>query len=97
MTCLKVADSVRAMAIYSHDPTDRQWKVGLKVLQFLRTTRTCGLTFYTHLAAFVVSSFAGDENDRPSVSGGAVIFAGVVVSWFSRTLQCMAMSSIEAK
>ncbi|CAN0495773.1 unnamed protein product [Discosporangium mesarthrocarpum] len=49
------------------------------------------------LYAYADSSYGGDENNRRSVSGGAVMFAGSVVAWFSRTQQVVALSSSEAE
>ncbi|CAM9158193.1 unnamed protein product, partial [Discosporangium mesarthrocarpum] len=77
------------------------WKAGLTVLYLLMSTPTCGLTLERtgsmHLGAFPDSSFTGDEEDRRSVSGGAVMFPGVEVLWFFRTQQCVALSRTEAE
>ncbi|CAN0475051.1 unnamed protein product, partial [Discosporangium mesarthrocarpum] len=76
-------------------------KAGLRVLKFLRKTRDWGVTFQKtgqmRLYAYADSSYGGDEDDRGSVSGGAVMFGGSVVAWFSRTQQVVALSSTEAE
>ncbi|CAN0477143.1 unnamed protein product, partial [Discosporangium mesarthrocarpum] len=77
------------------------WKAGLRVLKFLRKTRDWGVTFQKtgqmRLYAYADSSYGGDEDYQRSVSGGAVMFAGSVVAWFSRTQQAVALSSTEAE
>ncbi|CAN0446666.1 unnamed protein product [Discosporangium mesarthrocarpum] len=64
-------------------------------------TRDWGVTFQKtrqmRLYAYADSSYAGDEDDRRSVSGGAVMFAGPAVAWFSRTQQVVALPSTEAE
>ncbi|CAN0507660.1 unnamed protein product [Discosporangium mesarthrocarpum] len=79
----------------------KHWKAGLKVLKFLRLTKDWGITFQKtgklKLYACADSSYAGDEGDRCSVSGGVVMFAGAAVSWFSRTQRCVALSSTEVE
>ncbi|CAM9609066.1 unnamed protein product, partial [Discosporangium mesarthrocarpum] len=49
------------------------------------------------LYAFADSSYAGDVNDRRSVSGGAIMFGSAAVSWFSRTKRTVAQSTSEAE
>ncbi|CAN0507916.1 unnamed protein product, partial [Discosporangium mesarthrocarpum] len=79
----------------------KHWKAGLKVWKFLRKTRDWGPTFQKtgtmQLCAKADSSYAGDEGDRRSVSGGAVMFAGAAIAWFSRTQKVVALSSTEAE
>jgi len=43
------------------------------------------------------ADFARDPDDRRSVSGGAVMYGGAAVSWFSRVQTCVATSSTEAE
>ncbi|CAN0469575.1 unnamed protein product, partial [Discosporangium mesarthrocarpum] len=61
----------------------KHWKAGLKVLKFLRKTRDWGPSFQKtgtmQLYVYADSSYAGDEGNRRSVSGGAVTFAGRLV------------------
>ncbi|CAN0460827.1 unnamed protein product [Discosporangium mesarthrocarpum] len=61
------------------------------MLEFFQMTRSWVVTFQKtgqmRLYAYADSSHGGDEGDRHSVSGGAVIFAGSAVAWFSRTQQ----------
>ncbi|CAN0482161.1 unnamed protein product [Discosporangium mesarthrocarpum] len=75
---------VRALARHMQAPSKTHWKAGLRVLKFLRKTRDWGVTFQKigqmRLYAYADSSYGGDEDDRRSVSGGAVMFAGSVVA-----------------
>ncbi|CAM9991313.1 unnamed protein product, partial [Discosporangium mesarthrocarpum] len=66
---------------------------------YLHGTSTLGITYNKglrmELYAFADSSFAGDFFDRRSVSGGAIIFGGTVLSCFTRTQRTVALSTSE--
>ncbi|CAM9920090.1 unnamed protein product [Discosporangium mesarthrocarpum] len=59
------------------------------ILLYLRGTTTLGINcrrgLGLELFASADSSYAGDTNDRRSVSGGAIMFGSGAVCWFSRT------------
>ncbi|CAN0497937.1 unnamed protein product, partial [Discosporangium mesarthrocarpum] len=61
----------------------------LQILSYVSESRTLRITYLRgsglELYAFADSSYAGDVNDRRSVSGGAIMFGSAAVSWFSRT------------
>ncbi|CAM9497363.1 unnamed protein product [Discosporangium mesarthrocarpum] len=86
MTWLDITNPVHALARHMQTPSETLWKAGLIVLKFLQMTHDWGLTFqktgHMILHAYADSSYAGDEDDRCSVSGGAVMFAGSAVAWY---------------
>ncbi|CAM9393311.1 unnamed protein product [Discosporangium mesarthrocarpum] len=88
MSRLDVSSPVRVLARYSQDPSKTHWPQGFKILRYLIRTRTWGISYRKgsglQLYAFA-DSYAGDTNDRCSVSGGAIMFRGSAVSRFSRT------------
>ena len=49
------------------------------------------------IVAYADSSFAENKESRRSVSGGVVLCAGAVVSWFSRTQHFVTLSSTESE
>ncbi|CAN0507162.1 unnamed protein product, partial [Discosporangium mesarthrocarpum] len=101
MTRPEISISVRALTKHMQAASKKHWKAGLKVLKFLKKTRDWGPTFQKtgtmQLCAYEDSSYAGDEGDRRSVSGGAVMFAGAAIAWFSRTQKVVPLSSTEAE
>ena len=101
MTRPDIADSVRAVARYAIDPGISHWKAVRKILAYVAGTRDLGLTFRkgisSHLSAFADASYASKSDDRKSVSGGAVMYAGSCVMWFSRTQKVVTLSSTEAE
>ncbi|CAN0495499.1 unnamed protein product, partial [Discosporangium mesarthrocarpum] len=94
-----ISSLVHAVARHVQAPSKTHRKAGLRVLEFFQMTRDWGVTFQklgqTRLYAYADSSHGGDEGDRHSVSGGAGIFAGSAVAWFSRTQQVVVLSSTE--
>lgn len=96
-----LSDSVRAVARYSRDPGPKHWKAVMKILSYVATTHDLGLTFRKgtggSLSAYADSSYAGKPDDRKSVSGGAVMYAGASVMWFSRTQRTVSLSSSESE
>ena len=49
------------------------------------------------LVAFADANFADKNDDRRSVSGSVILFAGGAISWFSRTQRCVSLSTSEAE
>ena len=45
MTKPDICNAVRAVARHSHNPTERHWKAGLKIMEYLHGTSFFGLTF----------------------------------------------------
>jgi len=96
-----IANAVREVARHAHNPSLRHWKAALKIVQYLKGTRELGTVYEkspsSQLVAFADSSYAESKQERRSVSGGAVLYAGGVVSWFSRTQHCVTLSTTESE
>ena len=96
-----ISNAVREVARHSHDPSKKHWRAALKIIEYLKETRTMGITYKKspscRLVAYADSSFAENKDDRRSVSGGAILCAGAVVSWFSRTQHCVTLSTTESE
>ena len=101
MTRPDIADAVRAVARFSNDPGPKHWKAIRKILSYIAGPRDLGLTFRKgtggNLSAYADSSYAGKADDRKSVSGGVVMYAGAAVMWLSRTQRAVTLSSTEAE
>ena len=81
-----ISNAVREVARHAHNPCMRN-------VQHLKGTREKGIVYEkspsSQLVAFADSSYAENKQDWRSVSGGAVLYAGGVVSWFSLTQHCV--------
>ncbi|CAM9924801.1 unnamed protein product, partial [Choristocarpus tenellus] len=49
------------------------------------------------LSAYADASYAGDWNDRRSVTGGAITFTRGAISWMSKVQRVVALSSTESE
>lgn len=83
-----ILNAVREVAPHAHNPIDvRNRRAALKVVECLKNPRENGITYVKFplrpLVACGYSSFAEDIQDRPSVSGGVVVYSGGVVCWVS--------------
>ena len=82
-------------------PTKLFWKVGKHVLRYLRGTieyrlwyrRTKGVKFQ----GFTNADWAGSPSERKSTSGGIFSIRSIIVYWYNRKHQSMALSSTEAE
>ena len=96
-----IANAVREVARYSHDPSKRHWTAVVKVLKYLHATKDLGLRYSKDgdptLSAYADTTHASSNENRRSVSGGAVIYAGAAIAWFSRIQRCVTLSSTEAE
>ncbi|CAM9998562.1 unnamed protein product, partial [Choristocarpus tenellus] len=91
MTRLDIANAVPEVAKYSSDPKVTHWRAVKCILAYLNTCPSVGLRFggfntECELSAYADASYAGEWNDRRSVTGGAIMFAGgaPAISWMSK-------------
>ena len=49
-----------------------------------------------HLVSFGDADYASKATDRRSVSGGVVMCAGGAVSWYSKTHECVTLSTTQS-
>ena len=101
MTRPDIANAAREVARHSHNPSATHWTAARRVMQYLRGTRTLGLVFRKSydfdLYLFADSDYARNQDDRRSVTGSALLCGRSLVSWISRTQQCVTMSTTEAE
>lgn len=83
-----------------HCPTDTQWQALKRILRYIQSTPTHGLRYTKQpsiaLNAFSDSDWAGDPDDRRSVTGFA-IFHSTNLSWAARKQKTVSRSSTEAE
>ena len=71
-----------------------------RILRYLKGTLHLGLHFRPgplHLQAYSDADWAGDPNDRRSVSGSLVYFGSSPISWASKKQHTVSRSSTEAE
>ena len=98
-----ILNAVRAVARYSAAPTLFHWQAALRIVMFVKSMSTYGITFKrglssgAQLALYVDVDYSHQANDRKSVSGGVVVCAGACVSFYSRTQNCIMLPTTEAE
>ena len=101
MTRPGITNTVRAVARYAHEPTERLWQAITKILSYLNGTRSLGITYVRgsglSLNEYADADYANKENDRRSVSGVAVTLGGTVVRHASKTQRVVSLSTSEAE
>ena len=86
-----ISDVVRSVARYCFAPKAIHWKSALDILAYVNGTRGFSITYQRgttvgiYLEVFVDADYASGATERSSVSGGAIMYAGACVCWFSRT------------
>ena len=98
-----ISNAVRAVARHSHEPKKSHWKAAQKILNYLLETAHLGMKFKRDASVdvgklvYADAEFASKANDRRSISGAVRLGAGMIVAGFSRTQQCITLSTSEAE
>ena len=97
MTRSDIANAVRAVARHAHDPVERHWRAVRKIIADLNKTKDLELMFVKDgdrkLSVYVDADYTNEDNDRCSVSGGAVMVGGTTVNASSTTQPCVTLST----
>ena len=101
MTRPDITNTVRAVARYTHEPTERLWQVIMQILSYLNGTKSQSNTYVLgwdlSLNVYADANYASKDNDRSSVSGIAVALVGTVVSRSSKIMRVVSLSTSEAE
>ena len=96
MTRPDIANSLRACARHSHNPSPRHWKVLLQVAAYVNATKGMGLNIVRgsglRLSVYADADYAAVSNDRRSVSGVAVMLGHTAIGW-----KCVTTATCEAE
>ena len=98
-----ILNAVRAVERHSAAPKLFHWQAALRIVMYIKSTSTYGITFQMGLSSgvqlelYVDADYAHEANDRNSVSGGVVKCAGACVSFYSRTQKWITLSTTEAE
>ena len=101
--CPDISNAVRSVARYCTATKATHWKLALGILAYINGTSGLGITYQRgtsvgiSLEVFAGADHASKATDRRSVSGGAIMCGGECVCWFSRTQNCVILSTSEAE
>ena len=96
-----ISFAVQLVARFTNNPTKEHWTAVIRILRYLKGTRTRGLVYSpstaTSLAGFCDADWAGDVDKRKSTSGYCFLLNGTAISWTSKRQSTVALSSAEAE
>lgn len=92
--------SVSYLSRFLDKPTENTWKAAKRVLRYLKGTKDLGLNYSksdSALKTYSDADWAGDDQDRKSISGSMTFYSGNPISWFSKKQECVSLSSVESE
>ena len=99
-----IAFAVNSCAQFMQNPGESHLKAAKHILRYLITTREAKLTYSKQpvnmenvLYGFVDADHAGSPEDRKSVGGYVLMLNGAAVSWSSKRIKVVALSSFESE
>ena len=100
-----IAYAVNTCAQFMSNPGPRHEEAAKHVLQYLKKTKDVGITYSkqadavnaNRLFGYVDADHASDIDDRKSVGGYVLMLNGGAVSWSSRKIKVVAISSFESE
>jgi hypothetical protein len=103
MVCTRpdIAAAVGILSRFMENPGKQHWNGVMRIIQYLKKTKTTGLTFNrlstSDIYGFCDSDWAGDIDDNKSTTGWVFIYGGAAISWQSKKQKSTAQSSCEAE
>ena len=90
---------VSHMARYMGAPTKEHWPLIKGIFQYLNGTVDYGLTYGPSgdLVVYTDSDYAGDVDTRRSTAGMVALNKGAAISWYSKVMPTVALSTCEAE
>lgn len=101
-----VSKAVSHVCQFFHNYGEEHWSVVKRVMRYLKGTAKHGLLYRgdgkediprLELTAYCDSNWAGDREQRKSTAAYVLLAAGTGVSWSSKKLQTICLSSAEAE
>ncbi|KAF9661033.1 hypothetical protein SADUNF_Sadunf19G0025900 [Salix dunnii] len=93
--------AIHRVSKFMHEPLEPHWQAVKRILRFLKHTISTGLLIRPSstfdLQAFSDSDWAGDRDDRRSISAYCVFIGPNLVSWRCKQQATVARSSTEAE
>ncbi|GMF51959.1 unnamed protein product [Phytophthora fragariaefolia] len=86
---------------FLENPGEKHWNAGIKVVKYLLKTKNIGILYdgasSSELVAYSDADWAGNRDDRRSVSDMMIMMCGAPVVWRSTFQKTVALSSTEAE
>ncbi|KAE8975490.1 hypothetical protein PF011_g24445 [Phytophthora fragariae] len=96
-----ISVAVAKLSRFLENPGEKHWDAGIKVVRYLLKTKDVGIVYDgllgTQLEAYSDADWAGNWDDRRSVSGMLLMLCGAPVVWRSSFQKTVALSSTEAE
>ncbi|KAE9323261.1 hypothetical protein PF008_g17414 [Phytophthora fragariae] len=96
-----VSVAVAKLSRFLENPGEKHWDAGIKVVRYLLKTKDVRIVYDgllgTQLEAYSDADWAGNRDDRRSVSGMLLMLCGAPVVWRSTFQKTVALSSTEAE
>jgi hypothetical protein len=99
-----IAYAVNTCAQFMSNPGPAHITAAKHILRYLKATSNVGLTYSkqpkelaNRLYGFVDADHASDSDDRKSVGGYVLMLGGAAISWSSRKIKVVALSSFESE
>jgi hypothetical protein len=99
-----ISFAVNSCAQYMQNPGESHVAAAKQVLRYLKGTKDAKLTYSKQrpemanvLYGYVDANHAGSPEDRKSVSGYVLMLGGGAVSWSSRKIKVVSLSSFESE
>ena len=99
-----IAYAVNSCAQFMSNPGPRHMEAAKHIVRYLKATSHVGLTYSkqppqlaNRLYGYVDADHASDADDRKSVGGYVLMLGGAAVSWSSRKIKVVALSSFESE
>nr|KAE8936552.1 hypothetical protein PF009_g13517 [Phytophthora fragariae] len=97
----EISVAVAKLSRFLENPGEKHWDAGIKVVRYLLKTKDVGIVYDgllgTQLEAYSDADWAGNRDDRRSVSGMLLMLCGAPVVWRSTFQKTVALSSTEAE
>ncbi|KAE8992242.1 Retrovirus-related Pol polyprotein from transposon TNT 1-94 [Phytophthora rubi] len=96
-----ISVAVAKLSRFLENPGEKHWDAGIKVVRYLLKTKDVSIVYEgllgTQLEAYSDADWAGNRDDRRSVSGMLLMLCGAPVVWRSMFQKTVALSSTEAE
>ncbi|RWR76373.1 putative polyprotein [Cinnamomum micranthum f. kanehirae] len=96
-----IAFAVNQVCRFMHNPTTNHWTAVKRILRYIKGTINHGLSFTKSsrltLTCFFDADWAGNPDDRRSISGQCVFLGNNLISWSAKKQHTVAKSSTESE
>ena len=95
-----IAISVSKLSRFMNNPGMIHWKLAIKVLRYVKTTKDYCLVLKPKddlISVYSDADWAGEIDDRRSTSGHCIFFGGALISWKTKLQSAISMSTMESE